>query len=271
MPIPIISNLPPLDLLSRISLGLILLYIGKIIVDEILAKTINDRLIHEAAARVKKAAKAKYTRFKPIKASFRFSVDIEEDITVSALAERLEDAFRSCEEISEETVEITDITKAGSKKIDASVVFSNNDPFNLCVEMVQDNSSLRSADVDSISEAKVSSVGITIDFTFPFHDLKGVLIDLGTFIGFLQRSLANEFEVNNFTKSTIVVEALDNGLTLDDWIEKERFDVSLLLQSEESDRSVRFYGDRAEITSPYTEIDDRTAEYVRATLLNYYL
>ena len=73
------------------------------------------------------------------------------------------------------------------------------------------------------------------------------------------------------TDGRFVVSPIESKLTLDDWIKKEQFDVSLLLESEDRRNSVEFYSGRAVISSPHTDVDDKAVGYIRATPLNYYL
>jgi hypothetical protein len=91
------------------------------------------------------------------------------------------------------------------------------------------------------------------------------------FSRFLREAAQDLLQVRSVTDGRFVVSPINNNLTLDDWIKKDQFDVSLLLESEDGRSSVEFYSDRAVISSPHTDVDDMTVEYIRATLLNYYL
>jgi len=78
------------------------------------------------------------------------------------------------------------------------------------------------------------------------------------------------YPVREVTTGQFVVQPVDHNLTLDEWVGKERFDVSLLLESDDGNRSVTFFGDRAEMSTPTKRVDRKSAEYIRELLLNYY-
>lgn len=120
-------------------------------------------------------------------------------------------------------------------------------------------------------DPSIGSIGISITFRFEFGKLRNSIIDLILFAPFLRAAAESTLPVKSITDGRFVVSPIDNDLTLDDWIKQDKFDVSLLLNSEDGRSSVEFYSDKAVITSPHTDVDDKTVEYIRATLLNYYL
>ncbi|OAQ52197.1 hypothetical protein HTG_11290 [Natrinema mahii] len=69
-----------------------------------------------------------------------------------------------------------------------------------------------------------------------------------------------------------IIHPVDSNLTLDEWIRREEFDVSLLLASKgQAKTEVEFFPDHAEIHPPYLEIDEEVIRYIRLMIINYYL
>ena len=58
--------------------------------------------------------------------------------------------------------------------------------------------------------------------------------------------------------------------TIDDWIKKEAIRCQSFAKGS-GEGSVNLYPRKAEIIFPTLQIDDRVAEYLRETILNYYL
>ncbi len=215
------------------------------------------------------------TKFKKIKTDFEYTAYTREDVTISEAKDRVEVAVENCRPVSKDNVEIDDIRKVSDSesghKIEATVRYLDHDPFVITFDLIPDSASMMDSDVQTTADAKLSSIGISIRFEFEFYELKGVLMDLNNFANFLQTGLEQEFTIREFTNSQLTVGSLKSEPSLDDWIKEQRFEVSLLLKAEQEERSVKFYGDKAVLTSPYAQVDDKTADYIRATLLNYYL
>lgn len=64
-----------------------------------------------------------------------------------------------------------------------------------------------------------------------------------------------------YSKGTFVITPIKGELTLDQWIKKENFDVSMLLKSKEQ-ILVDFYADKAKLTTPHLGIDSTIAHYL---------
>ena len=236
-------------------------------VDRALLWFFNEKIFAKLLSKAKKRAKAYWTKRDHIKADFEFSADVKPETTVQAGKEKtdqlLEVLYRECNGEFEKAEELE--TSETEKRIRISST-EKDEPYIVDIKFVPDPTESGTLD------APLSSVGVQIEFEFAFGDLRAAIIDLTSFANFLKTALRRTYPVVHVSNSRFVVSPIDNDLTLDDWIQKQQFDVSLLLQSSENERrSVRFYGDRAEITSPHENVDDATVEYIRATLLNYYL
>lgn len=236
-------------------------------VDRALLWFFNKKVFAKIVSKVKKTAKAYWTKRDHIKADFEFSADIKPDMTVQTGKEKtdqlLEILQRECNGEFEKTESWE--TSDTEKRVRVSPT-EKDEPYIVNLRFIPDPTDPGTLD------APLSSVGVHIEFEFAFGDLRAAVIDLTSFANFLKNAIRQTYPVVHMSNSRFVVSPIDNDLTLDDWIQKQQFDVSLLLQSPENERrSVRFYGDRAEITSPHENVDDVTVEYIRATLLNYYL
>ncbi|EFW90438.1 hypothetical protein ZOD2009_19018 [Haladaptatus paucihalophilus DX253] len=248
-----------------------LLWAGKKISDAIFVRLAGEKVIDRAWNTIKKKIKAQYTRFKTIKADFNFTAYTRTEISIKDAKEAIERVPSHCERFSKDNTKFGSVNWTDDHTAKVTVEYLDNEPFEVTLDLIQNNASLLDAEVNTVSDAKLESIGISVRFEFAFHELKGVLMDLNNFADFLRRGLVQEFDIRNYTNSQLAIGSLDNDLTLDDWMEEQRFEASLLLKGEQEERSVEFYGDKAIVTSPYEQVDDTTADYIRATLLNYYL
>lgn len=259
--------------LESLSLVAIAVIVGGKLFDALCARLVNRRVFDKLWQKGMKKGKAYLTRYKKIKADFEFTAYTQSDLTIAEAEDRSEIAIEKCANISKNNVEIrrTEEINNSSHQIEAKVQYLDHDPFVVTFDLVPDSTTMVDDDVQRTDDANLSSIGISIRFEFAFNELKGVLMDLNNFADFLRQGIDEEFKVQNYTNSRLTVGSLKNDLTLDDWIEERHFEVSLLLKADQEERSVEFYGDKAIITSPYEQVDDKTADYIRATLLNYYL
>ncbi len=260
-----------LELVGGFSLLAITLFVAKIFVNAVFARFVGDRIIDRWISQGKKKVKAYQTRYKKIKADLEFSVYVNTDSTVNEATELIEAAIQNSVYRCKGGAEVEEPHWLDETTAIATIDYLNSDPFEITFDLVQNNRSFTDQNVNSVADAQLESIGVNIRFEFDFRNLKGVLMDVGTFAQFLRESLKSEFNVRNVTESRFKVGTLENDLTLDDWIQEQRFETSLLLKDERGERSIEFRGDEAVITAPYPEVDDQTAEYIRLTLLNYYL
>lgn len=259
------------QILESISfLSIILWLVGKT-VDALFSRIIDEQIISEFASGILRRVKIYRTKYRPIGAKFEYSLNLKENIQIKHSKKNIEQCVYHCEDLSRGSLEIIrfDWTDKTTARVDVSYI-SDKD-LAIEINLLPNTNSFRSPDMENILESELSSVGVDIQFQFDFHNLRGAILNLNNLADFLLRSIESEFDVRSVSNSTITVSSLDDNLTLDDWIKDKQFDVSLLLQSENEERSVEFIGDRAVISSPYTGMDDTTAEYIEATLLNYYL
>lgn len=260
-----------LELVGGLSIVAIALFLAKVVANAVFARVIGDRLIDRWMSQLKKRVKAYQTRFKKIKADLEFTAYLRSDRSVGDARPGIESAVRSSVACSKGGAEVEAFRWLDEGTAEVTLSYLNNDPFTVTLDLIQENHSFGDSDVNTVTDAELGSIGVTVCFEFDFHNLKGALMDVGTFSQFLREGLQQEFNVRNVTESRFSVGTLENDLTLDEWIQERRFEASLLLKDERGERAIEFYGDQAVITAPYPEVDDQTAEYIRLTLLNYYL
>ncbi|EJN61575.1 hypothetical protein HSB1_06160 [Halogranum salarium B-1] len=242
--------------------------------DQILLRAINQRVFATAYSHIRKRIKAFLTRRDKIKSDLQFSVYLQPDdaYRVNSCDKYVDQLTANINRLSNGEAKVEDVKWDTSQtEADLQVSYaSSRSPYNIRLNFIGEVPPDTTA-FDSHKDAKISSVGVTVEFEFAFAKLKSSIIDLSGLVQTIQESLSAMFPIRTVTNGRFVVYPLENDLTLDEWIQKEQFDVSLLLESDDQKRSVKFHGDRAEITSPNTKIDNETVEYIRATLLNYYL
>jgi hypothetical protein len=120
--------------------------------------------------------------------------------------------------------------------------------------------------VTTISEG----IAFSLETDFPFHSLEQMLLSLSALTGFVREELKEKVSVVEFSKGMFTLAPIKGDFTIDDWVKKKQFEVSLLLKAEKK-ILVNLYPKKAEIIFPAFQIDDRVSEYLRETILNYYL
>ncbi len=256
------------------ALSVIILWLGIRALDHILKKAIDRRVFQSAWRWVTKRAKAFWTRKQAISAEFEFSVYVSENISVEDAHRRVPQLIELTEEESNSSLDLREGPRWDDSKNSAKYemqYMGASETYDVIFTFNDDSNRSDHFDADSTNDVPLSSIGVTVQFDFAFHELKDEIIELGNFTTFLQRSFRELFEVDQITTGDFVVSPIKKDLTLDEWVNEEQFEVSLLLQADEESRSVRFYPDRAIITTPTKQMDKETTEYIRQTLLNYYL
>ena len=248
-------------------------YVATRFADSMLDRFFGRRFFSPIYGKLVKKAKAIQTRHNNISSEFQFSIYLRDGVTVGEAISRFDDLNSVILRESNDLSTRSDVKWAKSKtECEIEYEFKDNaNYYRVNWNLVSDSSALQHGDVNNPKDAPLSSIGVTIHFQFAFRDLNSEIIDLVAISRFIQKGVESIFEVDSVTNGKFIVSPLDGDLTMDDWVHDEQFDVSLLLKSDDSQRSVKFHGDRAEIISPTTEIDNETVDYIRATLLNYYL
>jgi hypothetical protein len=113
-------------------------------------------------------------------------------------------------------------------------------------------------------------ISFTIEVDFPFKFLEPVLFSLNTLTNLLNGLLEENFYNAKFSKGVFTVAPIKADLTMDNWIKDKQFEVSLVLKAKQN-ISINLYSKKAEIIFPNLQIDENVYEYLKATILNYYL
>jgi hypothetical protein len=97
-----------------------------------------------------------------------------------------------------------------------------------------------------------------------------MLFSLNALTNFLSEQLKDNLANVKFSKGLFTIAPIKADFTMDQWIKEKRFEISLLLRSREN-ITVNLYSKKAEVIFPTLQIDESVYEYLKATILNYYL
>lgn len=256
---------------AGILLAIALWSIAKV-VDTVLGKLMNKRIFSSFYSRISKRWRIFQTRFDPIRAEFQFSYVLTGEVFNTEMSDDINSILDYCENLSENRVEFSELNvdDEGETLYASAEYIDDRGYYELEFSLISDVDAIRSNQYQSARDAPISEVGCTIDFEFPFNKLEASVINLSAFVRLIEKSFTHHLP-GRASSGQFVIRPLENGLSLDDWIEEKRFNVSVLLRSEDRNASVEFFGNKAVIEAPYFEIDSETVDYIRATLLNYYL
>jgi predicted HAD superfamily hydrolase len=235
------------------------------IIDFATRRAINRAYFSEIWGWIKRKIKIILSKHRKIKCKYEFSVYIEDLDSKSSRKDVVDNVFSNVKERSKDSVEIdSNRWNSGNNTVHVKHTYMGKSaPYETTLRFVEPIEADKSL-------SKKDSIGVSIQFSFEFARLRNEIIDLSGFVQILQDAISEELGSSEFTEPQFIVSPIDADLTLDDWIKKEQMDISVLLESSDTDRSVRFYPDKATIKAPHSKIDDQTVEYVRATVLNYY-
>ena len=248
---------------------LIVLKIVDIVLEHFLDKTVFSKVW----AAITKSVKKFQTRWNPIVICFQFRIKLEPS-TPTKIKENLIKVVESLSERNKGQVAFsaltwTDTDNAGSVNaafnkrefridMNLSYEYRNYDPEK---EIFKDN--------EEISEFS-DSVAFSIEVNFPFKSIDPMLLSLSSLTNIIGEQLKETFPIVEFSKGLFVIAPIKADFTMDHWIKDKQFDVSLLLRAKEK-ILVNLYPKKAEIIFPTLQIDEKVSEYLKATILNYYL
>lgn len=264
------------DLLSLVygalaTLGVIVLLK---VIDIVLEQAINKTIFSKIWAWMSKNFKKFMTRLKPIRVCFQFAVRTEPN-EPSRVRESINLFIDSLSRKHQEYVKATPISWNDDNNLGSVRLLYNEREFRMDIQI---RTEYRDFDPEeeifdsSINKASTISDGIafSVETDFPFHLLDQMLLSLSALTSFIKEELKETISIMEFSKGMFTLAPIKGDFTIDDWIKKKQFDVSLLLKAQEN-ILVNLYPKRAEIIFPSLQIDDRVSEYLRETILNYYL
>jgi hypothetical protein len=265
-----------IDLLSLVYGALVTL--GAIallkVIDIVLEKAINKTVFSKIWTLTSKSFKKFMTRLKPIRICFQFAVRTKLD-EPSRVRENINLLVDSLSRKYQEYVKATPISWNDDNNLGSVRLSYNEREFRMDIQI---RTEYRDIDPEeeifnsSINKASTISEGIafSVETDFPFHLLDQMLLSLSALMVFIKEELKETIPVMEFSKGMFTLAPIKGDFTIDDWIKKKQFDVSLLLKAQEN-ILVNLYPKRAEIIFPSLQIDDKVSEYLRETILNYYL
>jgi len=249
---------------------LVLLKIIDIILEQLLNKTIFTRIWTLLSKNLKKFL----TRFKPIKTYFQFRVQFE-PCEINTIKESIVRLFSSISEKYPELVGFSSIMW-DDDNIACSVNVNYNERefrMNICIDTEYHDFDPEEELLRPYKKGTFvfsDSVAFSIEVVFPFHMLDQTLLALSAFTSLLKEGLTEHFSITKFSKGMFTIAPIKGDFTIDHWVKEKQFDVSLLLKAREK-VLVNLYPEKAEIIFPTLQIDDKASEYLKGTLLNYYL
>lgn len=245
--------------------------VGKI-VDLALERLIDRKLIAPAFNSVRWRIRAFLTRMNPIRASFEIGFTPSNSVATTEAKEIVAEGFEKCEEYTKSRFQISHVTwdESGSgfaEALHADLKF----PFQISLHIEPDvDDVLENPEVD-FENRNIEKIHFEIKFQFPYHELSNTLTNLGTFASYLERGLGDVAD-GTFSDGQFIIRPIEGELTMDEWIEEEGFQVTLLLAGDEPGQTeVEFFPDHAEIHPPYSEMDSEVIRYAELMIQHYYL
>lgn len=243
------------------------------IIDNFADHFFNKKIFYPLYKKALRNYKIYKTKADPVRATFSVSYTPDYDLTIASATEKLERAFQQAQQASSGKITINDDYWSETERRGKVEVYYSDQTelFNIDVELVRDPDSVRSNPSGDPDSVQVGSIGLEIHFNFPFNLLEDTLFNLGSLISYLEDGFQDQIR-GGFSGGRFIISPVNTDLTIDEWVEDEKFDISLLLATEDDDRTeVEFFSDRAIIKSNQREIDAKTVKYMRELLLNYYL
>lgn len=250
--------------------GIVLLKVIDIVLEQVLNRTIFSKIWTWILKEVKKFM----TRLKPIRICFQFAVRIEPS-EPSKVKQSINQFIDSLSGKHQEHIKLTPMSWNNDNNLGSTRVSYNEREFRMDIQI---RTEYRDFDPEeqifNYEPNEVSAIADGISFAlevdFPFHLLEQMLLSLSSLTGVIKDDLRETISIIEFSKGMFTLAPIKGDFTLNSWIKKKQFDVSILLKAQEK-ILVNLHPKKAEIIFPTLQIDDRVSEYLRETILNYYL
>lgn len=268
-----IEQILTLDVSLQVIGAAALAWMGQKFIDKLTGHLFNKKVFYPIYRKAARQYKIHKTRGIPVNAKFSLSYTPDDNPTISTAIARLEQAFQDAEQASSGKITISDEYWSESERRGRiEVCYSDQtEVFTIDVDLVRDTDSVRETPSGNPEKVRVGSVGLEIDFNFPFYLLEDTLFNLGSLINYLEDGFRSQIR-GSFSGGRFIISPVNTDLTIDEWVKEEQFDISLLLATKDDNRTeVEFFPDRAIVKSNQREIDAQTVKYMRELLLNYYL
>lgn len=263
-------DLPSLFYGTLITIATIVLFK---MLDIILEHFLNKTLFSRIWTIITKSIKKFQTRWNPIVICFQFRVKLEPSEPMRVK----EDLIKLVETLSEKHT--GQITFSSLTWTDTDRMGSVNATFNKREYRIDMYISSEYRDYEPEKEVfkateevfEISDgVAFLIEVNFPFKSIEPMLLSLTSLTNFITEQLKEMLLIVEFSKGLFTIAPIKADFTMNHWIKEKQFDVSLLLKAREN-IFVNLYPNKAEIVFPTLQIDEKVSEYLKATILNYYL
>jgi hypothetical protein len=217
-----------------------------------------------------KGLKKLMTRVKHIRISFDFSARIE-NTEIEKVKGTLD--FFANSIVKKQQIHLSPIAWTDSD-IGSTRICYNQREFRL--EMAMNSSSADLNDEGENDECVtrttvfVEGVSFRLEADFSFHELESMLLSLGALVNSIKEEFKEALMVIQFSKGMFTIEPLRRQISIDEWIRKKKFEVSLVLKGQD-EVIINLLPKKAELVFPSMQIDDKVLEYLKEAILNYYL
>jgi len=248
-------------------------YILSKVIDLFLEAIVGRKVLSPIKRGIVWRIQAFLTRMDPIKSSFEFTYTPHSPMRAVEIEKVLDESLDKVENRSGGRISVEKLGWTGSEgNFRATHPESKND-FELIANLQRDNSDLIENPDAEPSEQMVSSMHLSIEFSFAFAKLENELSNVGTLINILREILESETK-GSIGPPKIVIQSLESNLTLEQWISEGEFDVSVHLKTDDDEMKktqLEFLTDRVRIYPPYYDIDGEVIRYMKIIVMNYYL
>jgi len=262
-----------LDMSLQTAGVLFFFWLGQRLADRTAEFLFDKKIFEPIYQKVARAVKIYKTEATPIGATFSLSFTPSEKLTVSEAIESTRKSFELAERSANGKLSIeSDYWDGHDREGRVKLQYDDKtEVFDVGIGFTPDTDSIRENPSENPDELEVGSIGLEVDFDFPFSQLKDSILNLSSVMDFLESGFQDQLR-GSFSGGRFVVEPLNSDLNIDDWVEEEKFDISLLLTNPDNGGAeVEFFGNKAVVKSEQRTIDAQTVKYVRELLLNYYL
>lgn len=263
------------DLISFLSgvLGALLTLALLKVVDIILEHLINETFFSKIWTIIVKTIKKFQTRWNPIITSFQFRIKIDPSEPLRVKEEIIK-LVNSLSEKHKGQIAFSHLAWTDTNRVGSVKATYNKRDFRIAMHISSEYRDFEPEEEIFRSTREVSeisdSVALSIEVNFPFKSLEPLLLSLSSLTNFIKEQVKDIFPVTDFSKGLFTIAPIKADFTMNHWIKEKRFDVSLLLKAQEN-IMVNLYPKKAEIIFPTLQIDEKVSEYLRGTILNYYL
>lgn len=243
------------------------------IIDIVLERLLDRTLFSRIWTVFSKSLKKFHTRWNPIMICFQFSTKTHPN-EPTKIKETLTKLVRSLSEKHEDQITFSPLTWTETDRMGSlNATFNKRDfriNMHICSEYVDFEPEKGLFDSYKDASEISDSIAFSIEVSFPFRSIEPMLLSLASLTNFISEQAKEILPIVRFSKGLFTVAPIKADFTMNHWIKEKQFDVSLLLKAREN-IMVNLYPTKAEIVFSSLQIDERVSEYLKGTILNYYL